>query len=85
MEASETLTKGIDYTKAASHNQYELAVVMDNHGQNNGSGFFIHVKNQWPTEGCVSINLSDMRTLIRHLGTKAYVVDVQNQSQLKNY
>ncbi len=75
----------IDYTKAAPHNQYELAVVMDNHGQNNGSGFFIHVKNQWPTEGCVSINLSDMRTLIRHLGTKAYVVDVQNQSQLKNY
>ena len=75
----------IDYTKAAPHNQYELAVVMDNQGQNNGSGFFIHVKNQWPTEGCVSISLSDMRTLVSHLGTKAYVVDVQNQAQLKNY
>ncbi|WP_261976709.1 GH25 family lysozyme [Lactiplantibacillus plantarum] len=75
----------IDYTKAAPHNQYELVVVMDNQGQNNGSGFFIHVKNQWPTEGCVSISLSDMRTLVSHLGTKAYVVDVQNQAQLKNY
>ncbi|MFO1567284.1 KxYKxGKxW signal peptide domain-containing protein [Lactiplantibacillus plantarum] len=75
----------IDHTKAAPHNQYELAVVMDNHGQNNGSGFFIHVKNQWPTEGCVSIDLNDMRTLVSHLGNQAYVVDVQNQSQLKNY
>ncbi|WP_249214641.1 L,D-transpeptidase family protein [Lactiplantibacillus plantarum] len=75
----------IDYTKAAPHNQYELAVVMDNHGQNNGSGFFIHVKNQWATEGCVSINLSDMRTLVSHLGNQAYVVNVQNQAQLNNY
>ncbi|WP_248000514.1 L,D-transpeptidase family protein [Lactiplantibacillus plantarum] len=75
----------INYTKAAPYNQYELAIVMDNRGQNNGSGFFIHVKNQWPTEGCVSANLSDLQTLLKRLGTNAYVVNVQNQSQLKNY
>ncbi|ALO02968.1 L,D-transpeptidase family protein [Lactiplantibacillus paraplantarum] len=75
----------INYTKAAPHNQYQLAIVMDNHGQRNGSGFFIHVKNQWATAGCVSINYNDVRTLLSRLGTKAYIVDVQNQSQLKNY
>lgn len=75
----------INYTKAAPHNQYQLAIVMDNHGQRNGSGFFIHVKNQWATAGCVSINYNDVRTLLSRLGTKAYIVDVQNQSQLRNY
>ncbi|CAM3038686.1 hypothetical protein [Lactiplantibacillus plajomi] len=75
----------IDYTKAAPHNQYELAVVMDNHGQNNGSGFFIHVKNQWATAGCVSIDLNQMRQLTRQLGTKAYVINVQKVAQLANY
>ncbi|MDY8144744.1 L,D-transpeptidase family protein [Lactiplantibacillus plantarum] len=75
----------IDYTKAAPHNQYQLAIVMDNHGQHNGSGFFIHVKNQWATAGCVSINYNDVRTLLSRLGTKAYVVDVQNRAQLQNY
>ena len=75
----------INYTKRAPYNQYQLAIVMDNHGQRNGSGFFIHVKNQWATAGCVSISLNDVRTLLSRLGTKAYVVDVQNQAQLKNY
>jgi len=75
----------IDYTRAAPHNQYELAVVMDNHGQNNGSGFFIHVKNQWATAGCVSISLPELRNLVSQLGQQAYVIDVQKVAQLQNY
>jgi len=75
----------IDYTKAAPHNQYQLAVVMDNHGQNNGSGFFIHVRNQWATEGCVAISYNDLQTLVGQLGKNAYVINVQNLNQLKNY
>lgn len=75
----------IDYTRAAPYNQYQLAVVMDNHGQNNGSGFFIHVRNQWATAGCVSISLGDMQRLVSRLGRNAYVVDVQNLAQLSNY
>ncbi|MFB9769028.1 hypothetical protein [Lactiplantibacillus modestisalitolerans] len=59
--------------------------MMDNHGQRNGSGFFIHVRNQWATAGCVSINLNEMRTLLSRLGTQAYVINVQNLNQLRNY
>ena len=75
----------INYTKAAPYNQYELAVVMDNHGQHNGSGFFIHVRNQWATAGCVAISLSQLRQLVSQLGTQAYVINVQKTAQLKNY
>lgn len=74
-----------DYTKAAPHNQYQLAVVMDNYGMNNGSGFFIHVKNQWATAGCVSISLGNMKKLIGQLGTRAYVVNAKSTSQLTHY
>jgi len=58
---------------------------MDNHGQNNGSGFFIHVKNQWATAGCVSISLPELRNLVSQLGQQAYVIDVQKVAQLQNY
>ncbi|MCJ8180123.1 L,D-transpeptidase family protein [Lactiplantibacillus pentosus] len=75
----------IDYTKAAPRNQYQLAVVMDNHGQNNGSGFFIHVRNQWATQGCVSISLGNMQKLVSKLSTRAYVTNVQYATQLLNY
>ncbi|RRK10429.1 hypothetical protein D1831_07675 [Lactiplantibacillus garii] len=75
----------IDYTKAAPHNQYQLAVVMNNRGKANGSGFFIHVKNQWPTAGCVAISLSAMKKLVGQLGKKAYVVNVPTAAQLTRY
>lgn len=75
----------IDYTRAAPNNQYQLAVVMDNYGQRNGSGFFIHVRNQWATAGCVSISLGNMQKLTRQLGTRAYVINVPKQAQIRNY
>nr|WP_318767334.1 hypothetical protein [Lactiplantibacillus carotarum] len=58
---------------------------MDNYGMNNGSGFFIHVKNQWATAGCVSISLGNMKKLIGQLGTRAYVVNAKSTSQLMHY
>ncbi|KRN05898.1 hypothetical protein FD15_GL001081 [Liquorilactobacillus sucicola DSM 21376 = JCM 15457] len=79
----------IDYTKKAPNNQYEYAIVINYNTKqivrNAGSGFFLHVDNGINTAGCVSVPIAVMEKLFTKLGNGAYIVNVNDINQIKNY
>ncbi|MBR6402178.1 MAG: L,D-transpeptidase family protein [Eubacterium sp.] len=52
-----------------------------------GAAIFVHCKsiNSWETAGCVSLEESDMVSLMKQLKNGAYIIIVENKSELANY
>ena len=52
-----------------------------------GAAIFLHCKsiNSWETAGCVSLEESDMVSVMKQLKNGAYIIIVSNKSELANY
>nr|WP_238941894.1 SH3 domain-containing protein [Bacillus sp. REN10] len=69
--------------------QYKYAIVINYNTykpvKGAGSAFFLHVDNGGPTAGCVSVSESHMRQFMRQLHDNAYIMIVNNQSEIAKY
>jgi L,D-peptidoglycan transpeptidase YkuD (ErfK/YbiS/YcfS/YnhG family) len=66
--------------------QYQYAIVINyNNGVGGGSAFFLHVSNGRPTAGCVSVSRDVMVQFMQRIAPGAYIINVNNQSEIANY
>ncbi|MCM3737878.1 GW domain-containing glycosaminoglycan-binding protein [Bacillus cytotoxicus] len=69
--------------------QYKYGIVINYNTENiqrgAGSGFFLHVSNGRPTAGCVAIPEDQMYELMKRINQGAYIINVNNEQEIKNY
>lgn len=69
--------------------QYKYGIVINYNTENiqkgAGSGFFLHVANGRPTAGCVSVPENQMYELMKRIKPGAYIINVNNEQEIKNY
>ncbi|HDX9577364.1 TPA: L,D-transpeptidase family protein [Bacillus pseudomycoides] len=69
--------------------QYKYGIVINYNTENiqrgAGSGFFLHVSNGRPTAGCVAIPEGQMYELMKRINQGAYIINVNNEQEIKNY
>lgn len=65
---------------------YEFAITLDfDNGPGGGSAFFLHVSNGIPTAGCISVPRDQMLYLMRTIKKGAYIVNINDVAELRNY
>lgn len=66
--------------------QYKYGITLNYaNGVNGGSAFFVHVNGNGATAGCISVSESNMLYLMQRIREGAYIINVNNESELANY